>query len=184
MTPDQSRNVEGNRDILDTVTGLVPPDGDAVSLWSAEPAVVAGFIAAAVTASEQTQRMTREECEALPAAVAKGLGTLHGAIRALLAAYELAAYPMRVIGSMVDAPPVRLAHTCVSLPTERARRLGILAATRAEPGNVVETTNRITDDVLFMRRRGLCLACGYPLDNSPPHPLARKGGAPSNKESV
>lgn len=192
-----SRNVEDNHDILDTVTGLVPPEGDVVSLWSAEPAVVAGFIAAVVSAAEQTKRMTPEEATGLPDAVAKGLGTLHGAVKTLLAAYELAAYPQRLVFSLgpdqpeqspraedQPLPSLKPSHTCVSLPTERARRLGVLAGTRAELGKTVETAERIADDVALMRRRQLCLSCGYPLDNSAPHPLARKGGAPSNKESV
>jgi hypothetical protein len=212
-----SPSVEGKPDILDTVTGLVPPDGDAASMWAREPAVVAGFIASVVTASEQAQRMTAEEADTLPAPVVKALGTLHGAVRTLTAAFELAAYPMRLTFGMVGDNPQSAedvdpsatedqfppaggsgpsnvwvsasaasgqAHVCVTLPTERAQRLGVLTGTRAELGQTIATAERIADDVAFMRRRRLCLACGYPLDNTSPHPLARPSGAPSSSKET
>lgn len=187
---DSSRTVEGKADILDTVTGPIDGNGHAVSLWSAEPAVVAGFIASVVTASEQAQRMTVEEANALPVPVVKALATLHGAVRSLTAAFELAAYPMRLVfdaAAEPTQPPQATfagAHTCVTLPTERAQRLGILVATRADPGAVIATAEQITDHVNLMRSRSLCLSCGYPLDNTPPHPLARSSGAPSSSEET
>ena len=77
-------------------------------------------------------------------------------------------------------PAPRNVHVCPDgRITQRAGVLALLVRTKFEPQDVVEVAEQIADDVSHMRKAGLCLRCGYPLDNSSPHPAAHPERRPA-----
>ena len=69
-------------------------------------------------------------------------------------------------------------HICVSSkPTDRATRVAELGdpdyAKKLSAFDREKVTTQLNVDLATMREKGLCTKCGYPLDNSPPHPEAK-----------